>query len=147
MKFIPIFILMAALLTGCATPIPVQVTHTATGDPVADVLVRRQGSANRWEKITNPVGTFYHPTTTAEAVWTDSEGRGIFNKIGRNDSYSIVTASSDPLTVILGTHTLSLDPGTNTDFAAWQYDAREIDGQWQINVTEPGWNCTRGQPN
>jgi hypothetical protein len=147
MKRLNIIILSAAFLAGCSDPITVQVISTPTGKPATDVLVQHRRPANRWEKITNPVGTFYHPLTIAEVRWTDSEGRCTLKKIGPEDSYDLVTTSSVPLTVSVGTNSISLDPGTNTNLTAWHYFARQEDGQWKITVKEPWWNWTKDKPN
>lgn len=140
-------LLGTVLLAGCSDPVTVQVTYTATGEPADDVLVQRRRPANRWEKTTNPVGTFYHPLTITEARWTDSEGRCTLKRIGPDDSYDLVTTSRVPLTVVFGTNSISLDPGTNTNFSACHYYARRRGEQWEITVAEPWWNWTKDKPN
>jgi len=147
MKRIPIAFLAATLLAGCSTPVTVKVTYALTGKPAAEVLVQRRRPANRWEKITNPVGTFYHPLTITEVRWTDSEGLCNLRKTGPEDSYDLVTTSSVPLSVVVGTNSISLDPGTNTNLKAWHYFARQVDGKWNIAVAEPWWNWTKDKPN
>jgi hypothetical protein len=147
MKRMTIVLLGAVLLAGCSDPVAVQVTYTATGVPASDVLVQRRRPANRWDKTTNPVGTFYHPLTITEVRWTDSEGRCTLKRMGPEDSYDLVTTSSIPLTVVVGTNSISLDPGTNTNLKAWHYFARQEDGRWKITVAEPWWNWTKDKPN
>jgi hypothetical protein len=139
MKRIPILILAATLFAGCSEPIAVQVTYTATSEPVADVLVRRRRPVNRWEKITNPIGATYHTLRVAETCWTDSEGLGTLQKARDTDVYDLVTTSSVPLTAEVGRYSMALDPGTNTHLSALHYFAKRENGKWKIAVGEPWW--------
>jgi hypothetical protein len=104
MKRLNILILGLAFLAGCSDPVTVHVNYTPTGKPATDVLVQRLRPANRWEKITNPVGTFYHPLTITEVQWTDSEGRCTLKRIGPEDSYDLVTTSSVPINTLNRNH-------------------------------------------
>ena len=98
-------------------------------------------------KDTNPVGTFYHPETIAEARWTDSEGRSTLKKVGPDDSYDLVITSSVPLTVVVGVNIVFLDPGTNTNLSALHYNVERQGEEWKITVAKPGWNWTKYKPN
>lgn len=135
---IPILI-FAALLAGCSTPVPLRVTLSETGLPVADVSVERHGPVTRWEKISNPVGAFYFPYRHRETVVTDVDGRGVLRKVGRKDFLEFTSPTNENITVVLGSETVFLESGPSPETRRW---VKREDGEWRgilpINVDSHG---------
>lgn len=103
-------LLVLLMLASCATSVPLTVTNSASGDPIAGVRVCRFRDVNRWERITNPVGSFYHPRIRAESVTTDEEGKALLANLGKNDSLMIRVHSGNPLVVRLSHIEIPMDP-------------------------------------
>src|SRR6218665_3530421 len=110
MRKLPIIVLSlaSAFFAGCADDVTVRVVDQATSRPVIGALVHRDRPASRLEKITNPIGTTYHPLTTTESRWTDTNGSCVLRKPEKADVLRIFVATSEPLTVTVGDRTLSL---------------------------------------
>jgi len=58
-----------------------------------------------------------------------------------------LTTSSVPLTVVVGTNSISFSSGTNLNLSTWHYWTWQEDGVWKINVSEPSWNWQKEKPN
>jgi len=127
------------LLTGCSDSITVRVVDQASGRPIAGALVHRDRPASRFQKIVNPIGTTYHPLTTAESRWTDTKGLCVMTKLEQTDVLRIFVATNAPLTVTVGDRTLSLSPGTNAAtslvYSVWQEAGSE-----KILASQPSWD-------
>lgn len=133
--------LVAAVLflAGCSDGVSVRVTEQKTGHPVSGALVHRDRPASRFGKITNPVGTTYHPLTTADSRWTDTNGTCVLTKLEQTDVLRIYVATATPLSLTVGDRVLSLSPGTNT-FTSWVYSVWQEAGSPKILVEQPSWD-------
>ena len=136
---------VAIVLAGCSTPVRVQVSSATNRQPIPGALVERQRPANRWEKITNPVGTFYHPRLTVESRWTDTMGRCTLRKISTEDSYSVVTTATGSLLLALGAESIPLHPGPE-QLAESHYHINRNNTRWSVTVAKPWWNWKLHKP-
>lgn len=137
-------LLVLAILAGCVTSVPLTVTNPVSGDPIDGVQVCRFRDVNRWEKITNPVGSFYHPRIRAESVTTDMEGKALRANLGKNDLIIITERSGSPLVVRIDHLAIPMDPVTTPAepesvslVGIWEYYLRRQEGQWRVTMTAP----------
>jgi hypothetical protein len=135
MKKIYTAFLAASLLAGCnSEPVTIQMRYAPTGQPVAGALVQRRSPVSRWEKITNPVGTAYHPLRLAETHRTDSEGRCTLTTTCAGDVYDLTVTSSVPMVVSIGTNNITIALEPPPSFSVWHYWTWLEDGKWKLNV-------------
>ena len=140
-KYTSIFLISfgVAFFAGCSDEVTVRVVDQATTRPVVGALVHRDRPSSGLEKITNPIGTTYHPMTTAESRWTDTTGSCVITGPKQTDVLRIFVATGAPLTVMIGDRTLSLSPGTNATsslvYSVWQ-DA----GSPKVLAEQPSWD-------
>lgn len=139
----PLFLVLT-ILAGCATPVPLTVTKSVSGDPIEGVRVCRFRDVNRWERITNPVGSFYHPRIRAESVTTDMEGKALLANLGKNDLIIITERSGSPLVVRIDHLAIPMNPSktpAEPESVAlegiWEYYLRKQEGQWQVTLSAP----------
>ena len=139
-------IAVAMLLAGCSAPITVQVIRTDTNRPATDVMVERRRHVNRFEKITNPIGATYHPHRVAERLWLDTDGRCVFEKLGKDDIVDVFTTSPEPLAVTLAGHSIRLTPQDNRAFSTWIYSIWLDSDGLRYTVTEGTLEWTKTKP-
>ena len=139
------FLSVAALFfAGCSHNIVVRVAEQKTGQPVVGALVHRDRPASRLEKITNPVGTTYHPLTTAEARWTDADGSCVLSQPKETDILRFFVPTRDPLTATVGDRTWELSPGT-TSGESLVYSVWQKGGPTKVLVGRPTWDWRKAR--
>ena len=144
MKTKLLFLIAVTIIVGCRTSVPIEVRNSVSGKPVGGVQLTRFRDVNRWEKITNPIGSFYHPRIRAESVATNEEGRAELKNLGKKDSIIITARSGNSLVVRLGhlaipmdPETAPVEPGSVPLEGFWEYYLQRRDGQWHVSLSAP----------
>jgi hypothetical protein len=130
----------ATALTGCShKSIGIRLVDQSNGQPVVGALIQRDQPVSLFDKILDPVGTHYHPLTTAESLWTDANGSCEMNRFKQEDVLRVYVATHAPLTVTVDGRAISLLPGTNTAssllYSVWQEEA-----SFEVHVAQPKWD-------
>jgi hypothetical protein len=115
-------------------PEKMSITYTETGEPAIGIAVERGRRYNTFEKIFNPIGTFYFPIKTAKSCFTDKNGEAMFYMTQKYEMYRVSTTEKRRLTVKIKGKEFQFEPDVKQpDAIKWDYDIWFEDGKIETN--------------